>query len=175
MYRNGLLWELLNFPKSLGNPDGEMFIRHRAGPCLASWQTTCFETARKIKPKPFWRLGSRQASGCSDSVWQQQWLWVSLSCSGKHPRWQRRCCYNAQCSAVSSHRWGVLGGSFTGCWWGCRNGWSRTLETMAPLAGQSQILGMCSLGFALHFVCQTWEAVSSFPKLAAILLEENTL
>lgn len=51
------------------------------------------------------------------------------------------------------HRWDVLEGSFTGCW--CRNGRSRTLDAMAPVAGQCQVLGTCSLGFSLHFVHQT--------------------
>lgn len=117
-----------------------------------------------------WRLGSRQARG----VWQQQWLWVRLSCSGKHPWWQRLCVTMLsvqQCPLTA--RWDVLEGSFTACWWGCR---SRTLlDTTASVAGQSQVLGTCSPGFSLHFVHQTWEAVSSFPKLAAILPKGNIL
>lgn len=109
MYRNGLLWELLNFPKSLGNPDGEMFIRHRAGPCLASWQTTCFERARKLNQNPFGGLGhvrpvdaAIQSLAAAVTLGQSKLFWQT-------PLVAETVCYNAQCLAVSSSQMGCAG------------------------------------------------------------------
>lgn len=76
-----------------------MFIRHMAGPCFTSWQITLGQQGA-LNQNPFGGLGHVRPVDAAIGVWQQPWLWVRLSCSGKHPWWQRL--RVLQCSVLSS-------------------------------------------------------------------------
>lgn len=102
----------------------------------------------------FGGLGHVSPAGTAIGVWQQQSLgqaklfWQTLG--GRDSM-----CYNAQCSAMSSQPdWDVLEGSFQ-LLVRVQEWQEQNTGTMAPVAGQSQVLGTCSLGFSLRFVHQT--------------------
>lgn len=105
----------LTFPKAWEIQMGDVY--QAQGWPLFYFLADYLGTARSIKPKPFWRLGSRQASGCSD--WS---LAAALALGQAKLFWQTPLVAETPCVTVLSveqclltARWDVLEGSSTGC------------------------------------------------------------